>query len=94
MITTIDSETLTIGAAASGLTAAKVADTTVDAVTIYAEGDVRFWTSGKTPTSTDGIPFMANNERTFSRGEAAQFKAIRLGGSDVRIHVQYLRQPQ
>ena len=94
MITAVDSETLTIGVAALGLTAAKTADITVDQVTIYAEGDIRFWTSGKAPTATDGIPLLANSERTFSRGEAAQFKAIRMGGVDVKIHVQYLHDPQ
>lgn len=90
-----DSETLTVSDTAIGLTTTKVSlptdarDFSKTFVTIYAEGSIRFWTSGKIPSTTDGIPMFDGTERTFSIYEANKFKAIRNGMNDAKIHVQY-----
>jgi hypothetical protein len=89
MATVRDSETLTIGVAASGLTAAKI-ETDVVRVTVASEVNIRFWTSAKNPTATDGIPLYEGTYLQLSRQEALSFRAIRNGGVDVRIHVQYM----
>lgn len=85
----LDSETLPVSATAIGLTAAKFTKT-VTHVTIYCEGSIRYWSSGKAPTSSDGVPMYDGTERTFSVGEAMHFKAIRKTEEDAKIHVQYL----
>lgn len=87
----VDSETLTISTVALGLTAAKVARSDFAGVFLYCEGSVRYWTSGKVPTSTEGIPLDDGKERTLSIAEATYFKAIRSGGTDAKLHVQYLK---
>jgi len=88
-VTISDSETLTIGAAASGLTAGKI-QTNVVQVTINSEGPVRYWTSGKTPTAAQGILLYEGTNLKLSRTEALAFKVIRTGGVDIVIQVQYI----
>jgi hypothetical protein len=88
-MTVRDSETLTVGVAASGLTTAKI-ETDIVRVTVSSEGNIRYWTSSKAPTATDGIPLYEGTYLQLSRQEALGFRAIRNGAVDVRIHVQYV----
>ena len=88
-----DSETLTVSTTAIPLTANKLAGN-IDTVDIFVEGAIRFWTSGKAPTSTDGIPLFNGSSITLPANEAQAFRAIRNGGSDAKIHVQYFRSLQ
>lgn len=85
-----DSETLTVSTTAVRLTAAKFTSD-ITSVEVYVEGQIRFWTSGKAPTSTDGIPMYDGTLLTLSVNEANRFKSIRLGSSDAKIHAQYFR---
>jgi len=77
----VTSEAITLGAVGKDVTSVKV----------YAEGSIRFWTSGKVPNGTDGIPMYDGTEREFSVYEASKFKAIRRGNTDAAIHVQHYR---
>ena len=88
MLTTVDSEKITVSVTAVGLTAVKLTSD-ISSVSVHAEGDIRYWTSRKNPTSTDGIPLYDGTERVFSLSDASGFKAIRKGASDAAIHVQY-----
>lgn len=88
MIDTVDVETITVSTSAVGLTAAKLTSK-VDQVTIHVEGVIRYWTSGKAPTSTQGIPTVDKDKLTLQRTEAQNLKMIRGGGADVAVQVQY-----
>jgi hypothetical protein len=87
-MTVRDSETRTIGAAASGLTAAKI-ELDIATVQIESDGEIRYWTSGQTPTPTSGFVMVPYDQILLTRVEALQFKAIRAGAVDVLIHAQY-----
>jgi hypothetical protein len=84
----LDSETLTVSTTVVCLTASKLLKE-VTSVTLYCEGTIRFWTSGKAPTSTDGIPMYDGTERELPLAEARDFKAIRKGDEDATLHIQY-----
>ena len=86
-----DSETLTISTVALGFPDGKVKNKGFAGAFVYCEGSVRYWTSGKVPTSTEGIPLDDGKERTLSLAEATFFLAIRSGAADAKLHVQYLR---
>lgn len=85
-----DSESLTVSTSSVPLTAAKIA-ANVNVVDIFVEGAIRFWTSGKAPTATDGIPAYNGATISLPPNEALAFRAIRNGSSDAKIHVQYFR---
>lgn len=89
MIEALDAEKITVSTSAVGLTADKLT-AKVNKVFIHFEGTVRYWTSGKAPTSTDGIPTVSTDQLTLERTEAQNLKMIRVGGADVAVHVQYL----
>lgn len=91
MITALDAEKITVSTTAIGLTAAKLT-AQVNKVFIHFEGTARYWTSGKAPTATDGIPTVSTNQLTLGRTEAQNLKMIRVGGADVAVHVQYLNE--
>jgi hypothetical protein len=90
MISTVDSEALAVSDAPVGLTSSKFTKG-VTSVAIYAEGSVRYWTSGKNPTATDGKPLGDGQEITLPLGQAMYFKAIRNGQDNAMLHVEYLR---
>lgn len=87
----VDSETLTISTTALGFHVEKVSGKGFAGAFIYCEGSVRYWTSGKIPTATEGIPLDDGKERTLSIAEATFFRAIRSSGTDAKLHVQYLK---
>jgi hypothetical protein len=88
MLVTLASETLTVGAAASGLTAANLVG--AKKVTLQTQDPIRYWTSGKAPTTTEGIATIAGETIELELAQATALKMIRVGGADVKVHVEYL----
>lgn len=91
MIVDLDSETITVSTTVVSLTASKLSAKGVSGASLYCEGSLRFWSSGISPTATQGIPMDDGKQITLSLAQATYFKAIRSGGSDAKLHVQYLR---
>lgn len=85
------SETLTISTTAVALTASKYLPP-VTSVFIYVEGAIRYWRSGETPTSTQGILTASGTTLSLSVAEAAGLRMIRQGASDVPVHVEYIKE--
>lgn len=90
MIETLDVETITVSTTAIGLTTAKLTSQ-VERVTLHFEGTTRYWTSGKAPTASQGIPTIDTTTLTLERTEAQNLKMIRVGGADIAVQVQYQR---
>lgn len=92
MIQAVLSETITVSTTAIGLTSLATAKTNgANTVVIQTDAAIRYWTSGKVPTSTQGFQTTAAGSVTFGLNEASNLKMIRLGGSDVAVQVQYLK---
>jgi hypothetical protein len=88
MLVTLASETLTVGATASGLTVANLVG--AKKVTLQTQDPIRYWTSGKAPTTTEGIATIAGETIELELAQATALKMIRVGGADVKMHVEYL----
>ena len=90
MLVTLSSETLTVSNAAAGviLTAAKLVG--AKKVTLQTQDPIRYWTSGKAPTTTEGIATIAGETIELELAQATALKMIRVGGADVKVHVEYL----
>jgi hypothetical protein len=88
MLVTLASETLTVGATASGLTVANLVG--AKKVTLQTQDPIRYWTSGKAPTTTEGIATIAGETIELELAQATALKMIRVGGADVKVHVEYL----
>lgn len=85
----IDYEEVSVGAAAIGLTAAKVAACWW--AMVKCEGaSCRFRKDGVDPSATVGYPLFDGEQVEMTREEAALFKAFRVGGSNPTLRVDYL----
>lgn len=89
----VGSETLTISTTAVALTPANYASP-VTKVFLYVEGAIRYWRSGKLPTSTQGILTTSGTTISLDIAEATGLRMIRQGGADVPVHVEYIKEVQ
>ena len=92
---TFDTDVITVGDNSVGLTASKYNSTLgfAKGAIIKVEGaSVRHWTDGNDPSSTEGIldddgavvPVEGPND-------VRQIRFVRTGGTDAKLHVEYLR---
>lgn len=89
-----DYEEITVSTAAVGLTAAKVrANPPMKAAEILVTGaGIAYRKDGTDPTSTVGVTVSANGTISLEHpNDMSRFKAIRTGGSDALLRVEYLR---
>lgn len=85
----IKSETITVSTTSVGLTAANLV-APVNKVFVHFEGTARYWRSTLAPTSTTGIPVDDKTQKEFDITEATGLRMIRVGGADIKAHVEYI----
>ena len=88
--TPVGSETVEIDQISTGLGAVPIG---AFSALVYVEGsDIRFWTSGSDPTSTEG--FKVNADEYFSMGSIDQinaFRVVSLTSTNARLQIQYYK---
>jgi hypothetical protein len=90
-IEVLDSETLTVSTVVKQLTAAKLTSE-VTKVRIYVETNtIRYWRSGKDPTTTQGFPLFDTDTLELTLTDATALKMIRVS-ADASVHVEYIKE--
>ena len=86
-----DKEVITVGSTAVGFSPDKIKNCKVAYCTLDPDaGAIRYWVDGSTPTSTEGHYVDSGQSITItSPTEISNFKAIRVGSTDGKLHVTY-----